>query len=187
MLSSACEAFRVQGSRFRVQGSGFKVQGSGFRVQGSGFRVQGAGCRVQGSWSRVQGSELRVEGFGFGFGAWESEDLPSWKVDARLPGNENARLPGNENANSHGARSVHQIISMIKWIRTSKLSDKKSLSLGFRVRGQPWHHACCRGRGRRTQKKENKEEDKPYPCRDQARKNAHHNRFRTNREPLKSV
>ena len=32
------------------------------------------------------------------------------------------------NSNSHGARPDHQIISMIKWIRTSKLSIKNSLS-----------------------------------------------------------
>ena len=30
--------------------------------------------------------------------------------------------------NSHGARPVHQIISLIKWIRTSKLSIQNSLS-----------------------------------------------------------
>ena len=34
------------------------------------------------------------------------------------------RLPGKENSNSHGARTVHQIISMIKWIRTSRFSMK---------------------------------------------------------------
>ena len=31
--------------------------------------------------------------------------------------------------NCHGARPVHQIISMIKWIRTSRLSTKNSLSV----------------------------------------------------------
>ena len=39
-------------------------------------------------------------------------------------------LPGQRNANSHGARPVHQIISMITWIRTSKLSIKISFSAG---------------------------------------------------------
>jgi len=39
------------------------------------------------------------------------------------------RLPGKGNPNSHGARPVHQIISMIKWIRTSRLSIKNSLSV----------------------------------------------------------
>ena len=40
------------------------------------------------------------------------------------------RLPGKGNSNAHGARPVHQIISMIKWIRTSRLSIKNSLSRG---------------------------------------------------------
>ena len=35
----------------------------------------------------------------------------TWKVDVRLP--------GKGNSNSHGARPVHQTISMIKWIRTN--------------------------------------------------------------------
>ena len=39
------------------------------------------------------------------------------------------RLPGKRISNSHGARPVHLIISMIKWIRTSRLSIKNSLSL----------------------------------------------------------
>ena len=47
---------------------------------------------------------------------------PGRKADVRLP------LKGN--STSHGARPVHQIISMIKWIRTSRLSIKKSLSRG---------------------------------------------------------
>jgi len=38
------------------------------------------------------------------------------------------RLPGKGNPNSHGARPVHLIITMITWIRTSKLSIKNSLS-----------------------------------------------------------
>ena len=33
-----------------------------------------------------------------------------------------------ENSNSHGARPVHLIITMIKWIQTSRLSLKNSLS-----------------------------------------------------------
>jgi len=35
---------------------------------------------------------------------------------------------GKDNLNSHGARPVHLIITMIKWIRTSRLSVKNSLS-----------------------------------------------------------
>jgi len=40
------------------------------------------------------------------------------------------RLPGKGNSNFHGARPVHLIITMIKWIRTSRFSIKKSLSGG---------------------------------------------------------
>ena len=39
------------------------------------------------------------------------------------------RLPGKGNSNSYGARPVHQIISMIEWIRTSRLSIKNSVAL----------------------------------------------------------
>jgi hypothetical protein len=38
-------------------------------------------------------------------------------------------LPGQGNSNSHGARPVHLIITMIKWIRTTRLSINSSLSL----------------------------------------------------------
>jgi len=38
------------------------------------------------------------------------------------------RLPGKGNSNSHGARPVHLIITMIKWIQTSRLSIQNSLS-----------------------------------------------------------
>jgi len=44
------------------------------------------------------------------------------------------RLPEKENSDSHGARPVHQIITMITWIRTSRLSMKNSLS-GWRLQG----------------------------------------------------
>ena len=42
---------------------------------------------------------------------------------------------GGWGSNSHGARPVHQIISVIKWIRTSRLSIKNSLS-GYRDAGR---------------------------------------------------
>ena len=45
---------------------------------------------------------------------------PDRKVDVRLP--------GKGNSNSHGARPVHLIITMVNWIRTSRLSIKNSLS-----------------------------------------------------------
>ena len=38
------------------------------------------------------------------------------------------RLPGTGNSNSHGARPVHLIITMIRWIRTGRLSIKISRS-----------------------------------------------------------
>ena len=38
------------------------------------------------------------------------------------------RLSGKGNSNSHGARPVHLIITMMKWMRTSRLSIKKSYS-----------------------------------------------------------
>ena len=41
----------------------------------------------------------------------------------------NIRLAEKENSNSHGAKSVHQIISMIQLIRASRLSFKLSLWL----------------------------------------------------------
>ena len=48
------------------------------------------------------------------------------------------RLPGKGNSNSHVARPVHLIITMIKWIRTSRLSIKKKLYLCRRCRGRRW-------------------------------------------------
>ena len=40
---------------------------------------------------------------------------------------EQVRLPGKGNSNSHGARPDHLFITMIKWIRTRRLSIKNSL------------------------------------------------------------
>ena len=42
---------------------------------------------------------------------------------------EGVRLPEKKHSNSHGARPVYWIITMISWIRTSKLSTKNSLSM----------------------------------------------------------
>ena len=42
-------------------------------------------------------------------------------------------LPGNLNPNSEGAKLVHQIVLMRKWIRSSRLSTKNSLSLGLQI------------------------------------------------------
>ena len=59
----------------------------------------------------------------------EVRDTYPRKVDARLPGK---GIP-----HSHGARPVHLIIIMIKWIRTSRLSIKKSLSETHSLSGAP--------------------------------------------------
>ena len=45
----------------------------------------------------------------------------AWKVDVTLP--------GKRNSDSHGTRPVHLIISVIKWIRSSRSSIKRSLSV----------------------------------------------------------
>ena len=45
------------------------------------------------------------------------------------------RLPGKGKSSSHGARTAHLIVTMIEWIRTSRLSIKNSLSDG---REWPW-------------------------------------------------
>ena len=44
-----------------------------------------------------------------------------------LTGKVDISLPGKGNSNCHGARPVHQIISMIEWIWTSRLSIQNSL------------------------------------------------------------
>ena len=56
----------------------------------------------------------------------------------------NKRLPKKRNSNFHGARPVHLIITMIKWIRTSRLSMKNFLScLPFGVsQCKPYFIAC---------------------------------------------
>ena len=43
------------------------------------------------------------------------------------PGKVDERLPGKGNSNSHGARPVHLIITMMKWVRTSSLPTKHFL------------------------------------------------------------
>ena len=56
------------------------------------------------------------------------------------------RLPGKGNSSSHGARPVHQIILMIKWIRTSRLSIKLSLSSTLTVEEEARAEAPDHGR-----------------------------------------
>jgi len=47
------------------------------------------------------------------------------------------RLPGKGNLTPHGARPVHLIITMITWIRTSRLSRKNPLSMDEGLGGYP--------------------------------------------------
>jgi len=54
----------------------------------------------------------------------EAARLPSY-----LARKGDIRLPGKGSSNYHGARPFHLIITMIKWIRTSRLSIHDSLSL----------------------------------------------------------
>jgi len=61
---------------------------------------------------------------------WGDQTFVVQRVDdVKHPRKVDKRLPGKDNSDSHGARPVHQIIPMIKWIRTSRLSIKNSLSL----------------------------------------------------------
>jgi len=60
----------------------------------------------------------------------EEEDLLTDPPErhACRSGKVDVRLPGKGNPNSNGARPVHLIITMIQWIRTSRLSINNSLS-----------------------------------------------------------
>ena len=51
---------------------------------------------------------------------------PVLAADGRVPRKVDVRLPGKGNSIFQAARPVHQIISKIKWIRTSRLSMKNS-------------------------------------------------------------
>ena len=111
---------------------GFGGWGLGLRVLGSGVGVQ----RFRGGLvfkahrlcvslsSRLEGSGLWVDRTilrGVVLRVVNPVHLEQHrKVDVRLP--------GKGSSNSHGARPVHLIITMIKRIRTSRLSIKNSLS-----------------------------------------------------------
>ena len=51
-----------------------------------------------------------------------SEGTDNAKFLQVSPRKVDVRIPGKGNSNSHGARPVHLIITMIKWTRTSRLS-----------------------------------------------------------------
>ena len=61
-----------------------------------------------------EGLEFRVQGVR-GFSGWVDREI-------------DARLPEKGDSSSHGARPVPLIITMMKWIRTSRLSIRNSLS-----------------------------------------------------------
>ena len=76
---------------------------------------------------------LTLQGLGigvYGLGFWLQVPIQTTKVDVRLP--------GKGNSNSHGARPVHLIITRMKWIRTSRLSIKNSLSLLQQYQFRPY-------------------------------------------------
>ena len=78
--------------------------------------------------SFLNGVVLPGEGAGSDRGVWCVTRKVKRKIDVRLP--------GRRNSDSHGARPVHLIVSMKKWIRTSGLSIIKELSLCGRCRDE---------------------------------------------------
>ena len=68
---------------------------------------------------------------------------PSPPGPCRTPRKVDVRLPGKGSSNSHGARPVHQIITMIKWIQTSRLSIKNSLCRTPRAQMQDTFRNWC--------------------------------------------
>jgi len=73
-----------------------------------------------------------------------------------LPRKVDIRLPGKGNSNSHRARPVLLIITMIKWIQTSRLSLMNSLSrhLSFRK------SSCCFARARARERERARQTDR---------------------------
>ena len=67
----------------------------------------------------------------------------SWSIHGQLMVNArkvDVRLPVKGNSNSHGARPVRKIISMLHWIRTGRLSIKNSPPMKVNgVGGRGWH------------------------------------------------
>ena len=111
-----------------------------------GFSVQGA--HTQGSSKAIFVPESGNRGFlvsqgsvsvGTGFTCrrcsllWANPEPYTLKHAGGGTRKVDVTLPGKGNSNSHGARPVHLIITMIKWIRTSRLSIKNSLALHLQV------------------------------------------------------
>jgi len=94
--------------------TGMGGEGSGFGFQSFGFRVP---CFVLKTLQRPKSCRLKRN---------ETQQLP---FEAKCMVEVSSRSHGRD-SNSHGARPVHLIITMIKWIRTSRLSIKSSSSHG---------------------------------------------------------
>jgi len=73
---------------------------------------------------------LAVGSYGVALGGWVFLMLDRELMGDGGPrvGGRGRRDPALGNSNSHGARPVHLIITMIKWIRNSRLSIKNSFS-----------------------------------------------------------
>ena len=89
------------------------------------FSVQGLGI-----WVEALANQGRIQGSGIGVRGLDTRGAR--KVD--VPGKGNSDLEkgiqsGKGNSNSHGARPVYLIITMLNRIRTSRLPIKNSLSL----------------------------------------------------------
>jgi hypothetical protein len=68
------------------------------------------------------------------FGGSQNLKMEKWGRGCLPQGSPRTRASCPQgNSIFHGARPVHQIISMITWIRTSRLSIKNSLSPGLRM------------------------------------------------------
>ena len=143
---------RVQGSGCRVQGAGFRVQGSGSRVQGSRFRVQGSGSNSTGRPCSIRPFTCRkgktfnhrsaqpstlypnpqpttpdpFHAVGFADRAIYSHGTSQELLGTLGRKMQGYREKGIQTPMAQG-RST-KIISMMKWIRTSRFSIKNSLS-----------------------------------------------------------
>ena len=97
-----------------------------FWVWGFGLKVYklvfGDKCFVFRMWVEALANQDRIQGLGLGVRGLDTRGAR--KVDA----------PGKGNSNSHGARPVYLIITMINRIRTSRLPIKNSLSAVLRAR-----------------------------------------------------
>jgi len=140
--------------RFRFSGSGFRVStgGLGFRVPGFGCRVSSLVFHFSFFVSRVPRRRLErpllpslrvmsltcearggaaFRGLGGREGGRGARDFHHYFLAPLAAGRRPCgwgRCKAIWKREFKGARPVHQIFTMLKWIRTSRLSTKKSLS-----------------------------------------------------------